>query len=179
MIKGDHTMYFLKKNALNVIIFILIFGVIGTIINLVVPAGSYEYEEYYTIDGEVSPNMSGTFNALINDNVNNQFVEKTAMVTHNANSNILQLNISTNSRDDISTVKSQVDNIIADQGYIVSETNGANSYQTENTILKIFIIVLSLFIGLIIGLIISLLNRNISSDEDFEYYLGEKTLGTF
>lgn len=179
MIKGDHTMYFLKKNALNVIIFVLIFGVLGTIINLVVPAGSYEYEEYYTIDGEVSPNTNGTLNALLNDSVNNQFVEKAATISKHPDSNILQLNISTNSRDDISTVKSQVDNIIADQGYIVSETNGANSYQTENTILKIFIIVLSLFIGLIIGLVISLLNRNISSDEDFEYYLGEKTLGTF
>src|SRR5690625_439641 len=98
-------MYFLKKNALNVIIFVLIFGVIGTIINLVVPAGSYEYEEYYTIDGEVSPNMSGTLNVLLNDNVNNQFVEKTATVSHDSNSNILQVNINTNSQDDIGTVK--------------------------------------------------------------------------
>jgi len=116
---------------------------------------------------------------LLNDNVNNQFVEKTATVSHDSNSNILQVNINTNSQDDIGTVKSQVDNIISDQGYIISETNGANTYQTENTVLKIFIIVISLFVGLIIGLVISLLNRNISSDEDFEYYLGEKTLGTF
>src|SRR5699024_1191628 len=117
--------------------------------------------------------------ALINDNVNNQFTKKAATISQHPDSNILQLNISTNSREDISTVKSQVDNIIADQGYIISETNGANSFQTENTSLKIFIIVISLFVGLIIGLVISLLNRNISTDEDFEYYLGEKTLGTF
>src|SRR5699024_7738973 len=162
-------MYFLKKIALNVIIFVLIFGVIGTIINLVVPAGSYEHEEYYTIDGEVSPNMSGTLNALINDIVNNQLVENTAMVSHDQISNILQVNINTNSRGDIGTVKSQVDDIISEQGYIISETNGANTFQTENTSLKIFIIVISLFVGLIIGLVISLLNRNISTDEDFEY----------
>ena len=172
-------MYFLKKNALNVIIFVLIFGVIGTLINLVIPAGSYEYEEHYTIEGEISPNTTGELNALLNENVNNQFIEKAAAVTHHPESNILQLNIHTDSRSNIDAVKTQVDNIISEQGYSVSEASGANIYQLENNVLKIFIIVLSLFVGLIIGLVVSLLNKRISTDEDFEYYLGEKTLGTF
>ena len=172
-------MYFLKKNALNVIIFVLIFGVIGTLINLVIPAGSYEYEEYYTTEGDVSPNTSGELNALLNENVNNQSIEKTAEITQQPDSNILQLNIHTDNRNNISAVKSQVDNIISEQGYSVSGTSGANIYQVENNAFKIFIIVLSLFIGFIIGLVVSLLNRSISTDEDFEHYLDEKTLGTF
>ena len=172
-------MYFLKKNALNVIIFVLIFGVIGTLINLVIPAGSYEYEEHYTIEGDVSPNTTGELNGLLNENVNNQFIEKTAEIKHQPESNILQLNIHTDNRNNVDAVKSQVDNIISEQGYSVSATNGANIYQVENNALKIFIIVLSLFVGFIIGLVVSLLNRSISTDEDFEYYLGEKTLGTF
>lgn len=172
-------MYFLKKNALNVIIFVLIFGVIGTLINLVIPAGSYEYEEHYTIEGDVSPNATGELNALLNENVNNQFTEKSAVISHQPGSNILQLNIHTESRSNIDAVKSQVDNIISDQGYSVAGTSGANIYQVENNAFKIFIIVLSLFIGFIIGLVVSLLNRSISTDEDFEHYLDEKTLGTF
>src|SRR5699024_1122738 len=172
-------MYFLKKNALNVIIFVLIFGVIGTLINLVIPAASYEYEEHYTIEGDVSPNTSGELNTLLNENVNNQSIEKTALISQQPGSNILQLNIHTDSRSNIEAVKTQVDNIISEQGYSVVDTSGANIYQVENNALKIFIIVLSLFIGLIIGLVVSLLNKNISTDEDYEYYLGEKTLGTF
>lgn len=172
-------MYFLKKNALNVIIFVLIFGVIGTLINLVIPAASYEYEEHYTIEGDVSPNTSGELNTLLNENVNNQSIEKTALISQQPGSNILQLNIHTYSRSNIEAVKTQVDNIVSEQGYSVAGTSGANIYQVENNALKIFIIVLSLFIGLIIGLVVSLLNKNISTDEDYEYYLGEKTLGTF
>lgn len=172
-------MYFLKKNALNVIIFVLIFGVIGTLINLVVPAQSYEYEEYYTLDGEISPNTGSSLNALLNDNVNNQFVEKVVNVNHDFNSNILQLNINTGNREDIDAIKTQTDEIILGQDYTIIDSNGANTYQIENTGLKITIIILSLFTGLVIGVVISLLNRKISTDDDFEYYLGEKTLGTF
>lgn len=172
-------MYFLKKNALNVIIFVLIFGVIGTLINLVVPAGSYEYEEYYTIEGDVSPNATGELNASLNDNVNNQFNEKAAVITQQPDSNILQLNIHTTDRNNVDAVSSQVNNIISEQGYSVTDISGSNIYQLENNALKIFIIVLSLFVGLIIGLVVSLLNKSISTDDDYEHYLGEKTLGTF
>ena len=172
-------MYFLKKNALNVIIFVLIFGVIGTLINLVIPSGSYDYEEHYTIEGDITPNTSSELNALMNENINNQFTEKTAALSHQPGSNRFELSIHTDDRGDIDAVRSKVNNIIDEQGYSVGGTAGANIYQVENNALKIFIIVLSLFVGFIIGLVVSLLNRNISTDEDFEHYLGEKTLGTF
>src|SRR5699024_7148372 len=119
-------MYFLKRNALNVIIFVLIFGVIGTLINLVIPSGSYEYEEHYTIEGDITPNTSSELNALLNENINNQFTEKTAAFSHHPDSNKFELNIYTDDRGDIDAVRSQVNNIITEQGYSVGETAGAN-----------------------------------------------------
>lgn len=172
-------MYLIKKNALNIIITVLIFGVIGTLINLIIPAHSYEYEEYYTLDGDVSPNTAGELNIQLNTDVNSRFSEKAVSVTGNRDSNIIRMDISTSDRDQIAAIRSEANDVIAEQNYMVSGTDGAATYQVENTILKMSIIILSLFTGLIVGLVVSLLNRNISTEEDFEHYLGEKTLGTF
>lgn len=172
-------MHFLKRNGLNIIIFILLFGVIGMLINMLMPASSYEYEAYYTIEGEVSPNTSGELNILMNENVNNQFVEKTVKIEHYYPSNIIQVNIDVRDRSIIGPVISQVNELITGQGYSMSEMGGSNIYLHENTMLKIFITIFSLFIGLIVGLLVSLLNKNISTDEDYEHYLTEKVLGTF
>lgn len=172
-------MYFLKKNSLNVILFILIFGVIGTLINFVVPVQSYDYEEYYTLEGEVQPNTTSVLNTLANEQINVNHPEKAVEVNHETGSNMIQLNIHANNQGDIETIKSEFDSIVTENGFVVDDTRGVNIYETENTFLKVFILVASLFIGLIIGVVVSLMTRNISTEEDFEYYLGEKTLGTF
>lgn len=172
-------MYFLKKNSLNVILFVLIFGVIGTLVNFVIPVQSVDYEEYYTLEGDVTPNTSSELNVLANEQINADYPVKAVEATHEAETNILELNIHATNREDVDIIKSQFDTIITDEGYTISDTGGANVYETENTFLKVFILVASLFIGLIIGIVVSLLTRNISTEEDFEYYLGEKTLGTF
>lgn len=172
-------MYFLKKNSLNVIIFILLFGVIGTLINFVVPVQSYDYEEYYTLEGNVDPNTSAVLNALANEQINSDYTVKAAEVSHEEGSNVIGLNIHAEDREDIGGIQSQFDDILTGEGYSIESTSGADIYETENTFLKVFILVASLFIGLIIGVVVSLLTRNISTKEDFEYYLGEKTLGRF
>lgn len=172
-------MYFLKKNSLNVIMFILLFGVLGTLINFIIPVQSIDYEEYYTLEGDVPPNTSSILNTMANEQINAESSVKTVEISHDAGSSMIQLNIHTNSRDNIEGIKSQFDSILSDSGYSVSDTRGMNIYETENTFLKVFILVASLFVGLVIGIIFSLLTRNISTEEDFEYYLGEKTLGSF
>ena len=172
-------MHFFKKNGLNIIIFVLIFGVVGTLINLVIPTQSYDYEEYYTLEGDISPETVGALNIIANERVNSEFPVKTVEIEQEAGSNIFQLNIHTDNSDYIDPIQSQFESTLNDEGYTVNDTSGANLYRMEHTFLKAFIVVISLFAGFVVGTVSALLNRNISTEADFEHYLGEKTIGTF
>lgn len=173
-------MYFLKKNLVNIIIITLAFGLIGTVVNFFIPPSSTTYEEYYTLESGLEPNAIANLNIQFNESVNN--ASNNVQVVHvegQSGSNKLGLTINTESGISFASIKAQAIDIMAEEGVVTLESNGLNVYESQNDALKIIIILLSLLIGAGIGLVIALGNRNISTEEDIQHYLGERTLGTF
>ena len=64
-------MYFLKKNLVNILIWTLAFGVLGTAVNFFIPPSSTTYEEYYTLESGLEPNTIANLNIEFNETVNN------------------------------------------------------------------------------------------------------------
>ena len=173
-------MYFIKKNLLNIIICVLAFGVIGTAVNFFIPPSSTTYEEYYTLENGLEPNSIANLNIQLNETVNNVSENiKVASVEGQSGSDILSLIINTEAGINYNSIHAQAMDIIADEGIVTADNAGMNMYETPNTALKSLIILMSLLIGAAIGIIMALNNRNISTEEDIQHYLGERTLGTF
>lgn len=173
-------MYFIQKNLLNVLIVALTFGVMGTVINFFVPSSSTTYEEYYILDGELSPNAIANLNIELNKTINNNSdTIKIAKAEGQTNSNMLQLTINAEAGMSYSSIQKQVMNLLAEQNITVSDSEIYKIYSEKNVLLKLIIILLSLLTGTVIGILSALNDRNISTEEDVQYYLGEKTLGTF
>lgn len=173
-------MYFLKKNLLNIIICVLIFGVIATVVNFFIPPSSTTYEEYYTLESGLEPNSIANLNVQLNETVNKSSNNiKVAGVEGQSGSNMLKLVISTESGINYKSIHAEAMDVIADSGIVTSDSHGLLTYETANTALKTIIVLLGLLIGAAVGIVTALNNRNISSEEDIQHYLGERTLGTF
>lgn len=173
-------MYFLKKNLVNIIIITLAFGLIGTVVNFFIPPSSTTYEEYYTLESGLEPNAIANLNIQFNESVNNASNNvQIARVEGQSGSNKLGLTINTESGISFDSIQAQAIDIMVEEGVVTTESNGLNVYEAQNDALKIIIILISLLIGAGIGLVIALGNRNISTEEDIQHYLGERTLGTF
>lgn len=173
-------MYFIKKNLLNIIICVLAFGVIGTAVNFFIPPSGTTYEEYYTLESGLEPNTIANLNIQLNTSVNNASENiKVASVDGEASSNILQLEINTEPGIEYTSIQSQVMDLLSEEGLVVSDSTVFELYETQNTALKTIIILISLLIGAAVGILTAMNNRNISTEEDIQHYLGERTLGTF
>jgi len=173
-------MYFIKKNLLNIIICVLAFGVIGTAVNFFIPPSSTTYEEYYTLESGLEPNSIANLNIQLNETVNNASDNiRVASVEGQSGSDMLKLVIGTESGINYNSIHAQAMDIIAGEGIVTADSAGLNTFETANTALKLIIILISLLIGAAAGIIIALNNRNISTEEDIQHYLGERTLGTF
>ncbi|WP_213810174.1 hypothetical protein [Jeotgalicoccus sp. WY2] len=173
-------MYFIKKNLLNIVICILAFGVIGTAVNFFIPPSGTTYEEYYTLESELAPNTIANLNIQLNETINNASENiKVADVTGQSGSNILQLTIHTEAGIEYISIQNQVMDMLTEEGLAVSDSVVFEMYTEQNTLLKALIILLSLLIGAAVGIMTALNNRNISTEEDIQHYLGERTLGTF
>lgn len=173
-------MYFIKKNLLNIVICILAFGVIGTVVNFFIPPSGTTYEEYYTLESELAPNTIANLNIQLNETVNNASENiKVADVKGQSGSNILQLTINTEAGIEYVSIQNQVMDLLSEEGLFVSDSTVFEMYAEQNTLLKVLIILLSLLIGAAVGIMTALNNRNISTEEDIQHYLGERTLGTF
>ena len=173
-------MYFIKKNLLNIIICVLAFGVIGTAVNFFIPPSGTTYEEYYTLESGLEPNTIANLNIQLNTSVNNASENiKVASIDGEASSNILQLEINTEPGIEYTSIQSQVMDLLSEEGLVVSDSTVFELYETQNTALKTIIILISLLIGAAVGILTAMNNRNISTEEDIQHYLGERTLGTF
>ncbi|CAD2077644.1 hypothetical protein GCM10007275_06780 [Jeotgalicoccus coquinae] len=173
-------MYFIKKNLINIIICVLAFGVIGTAVNFFIPPSSTTYEEYYTLESGLEPNSIANLNIQLNETVNNASDNiRVASVEGQSGSDMLKLVIGTESGINYNSIHAQAMDIIAGEGIVTADSAGLNTFETPNTALKLIIILISLLIGAAAGIIIALNNRNISTEEDIQHYLGERTLGTF
>lgn len=173
-------MYFIKKNLLNIVICILAFGVIGTAVNFFIPPSGTTYEEYYTLESELAPNTIANLNIQLNETINNATENiKVADVEGQSGSNILQLTINTEAGIEHVSIQNQVMDLLSEEGLFVSDSVVFEIYAEQNTLLKALIILMALLIGAAVGIMTALNNRNISTEEDIQHYLGERTLGTF
>lgn len=173
-------MYFLKKNILNIIICMLSFGVLATVVNFFIPPSSTTYEEYYTLETALEPNSIADLNILLNDTINNSSDNiHVAELYGQTNSNLLQLTITTESGINYDSIHSQVHDILESEGFVITENVSQLTYETSNEALQIIIVMLGLIIGTVVGIILAVNNNNINTEEDIQYYLNERTLGTF
>lgn len=173
-------MYFLKKNLLNIIIWTLALGVVGTAVNFFIPPSSTTYEEYYTLESGLEPNTIANLNIQFNETVNKASDNiLVAAADGQSGSDILHLTITTEPGINYNSIQAQAMDILAEDVVLTPDSTAPNVYETQNDALKIIIILLSLLIGAGIGIVTALSNRNISTEEDIEHYLGERTLGTF
>ena len=173
-------MYFIKKNLLNIVICILAFGVIGTAVNFFIPPSGTTYEEYYTLESELAPNTIANLNIQLNETINNASENiKVADVEGQSGSNLLQLTVNTEAGIEHVSIQNQVMDLLSEEGMAVADSVVFEIYSEQNTLLKALIILLSLLIGAAVGVMTALNNRNISTEEDIQHYLGERTLGTF
>lgn len=173
-------MYFIKKNLLNIIICVLAFGVIGTAVNFFIPPSGTTYEEYYTLESGLEPNSIANLNIQLNETVNNASENiKVANLEGQSESNIVKLTINTEAGIEYVSIQNQVMDLLTEEGMVITDSNVFEMYSEQNTALKLIIIVISLLVGAAVGIITALNNRNISTEEDIQHYLGERTLGTF
>ena len=173
-------MYFLKKNLVNILIWTLAFGVLGTAVNFFIPPSSTTYEEYYTLESGLEPNTIANLNIEFNETVNNASDNiPVAAADGQSGSDILQLVINTEAGINYNSIHAQAMDILAAEGVVTSDSLASNVYEAENGVLKIIVILLALLIGAGIGIVTALGNRNISTEEDIQHYLDERTLGTF
>lgn len=171
-------MYIVKKNLSNIIICILIFGLLGTIVNLFIVPQSSTHEEYYTIESTLEQNTIANLNVELNNSVNN-ISDSVKVAEVSGGGNVIGLNIVTASGINYESVRAQTLDVLNNQGITLSDNISTNIYEEENNILKIAIILLGLIIGLVLGLIVAVKNKNISTEDDIQHFLGERTLGTF
>src|SRR5699024_3450156 len=138
------------------------------------------YEEYYTLQSGLEPNTSATLNIQFNETVNKASDNiLVAAADGQSGSDILHLTITTQPGSNYNSIQAQPIEIPAEEVGLPHDSTAPNVYETQNDALKIIIILLSLLIGAGIGIVTALSNRNISTEEDIEHYLGERTLGTF
>lgn len=173
-------MYFIKKNLLNIIICVLAFGVIGTAVNFFIPPSGTTYEEYYTLESGLEPNSIANLNIQLNETVNNASENiKVANIEGQSGSNIVKLTINTEAGIEYVSIQNQVMDLLTEERMVITDSKVFEMYSEQNTALKLIIISISLLVGAAVGIITALNNRNISTEEDIQHYLGERTLGTF
>lgn len=173
-------MYFVKKNILNIIICMLCFGVLATVVNFFIPPSSTTYEEYYTLETALEPNSIADLNILLNESVNKSSNNvHVAELNGQANSNLLSLSITTEAGINYNSIHAQVHDMLFEEGIVVQDNVSQLTYESQNDALQIIIVILGLIIGAVVGIILAVNNKNINTEEDIQYYLNERTLGTF
>lgn len=173
-------MYFIRKNLLNILISMLVFGILGTFVNLFLPHSSSTYEEYYTIENEINPNTIANLNVKLNENVNNNaYNRKIVSIEGQTYSDILKINLLIPEQLEYESIKDRVIDVLSEEQIVIIETIDVNVYKAENNLFKMFIILLSLTIGIIIGILQAVFNKKLTTEDDISHYLDERTLGTF
>lgn len=172
-------MYFLKRNLSTIILYMLVFGVIGTMIAFFLMSDTYDYDEYYSLSDPLSTTQEDELSIQLNQTINNNYNNRVTKLEYSPESQYLQLSIDSASSDEISSIKSQFNELLDSNGIFYTEDIDSAVSMDGQYFYKALLIILSLIIGIIVGLLHSTMDRRIKSDEDVKNYLGQKSLGTF
>src|SRR5699024_5389527 len=172
-------MYFLKRNFKTIILYILSFGVVGTIAALLLVSNTYNYEEYYSVSEPLSTTQEDELSIQLNQSVNSHFDYKVASLDYSSESQYLQLTIDEASSEELSTIKSQFNEILDNSNISYSENIDTTISADGQSLHKTIVIVLSLIIGLFLGVIHAVMDKRIRTDEYVDYYLDQKSIGIF
>lgn len=171
-------MYFLKKNLLNILIWMLLFGVIAVVFNILVPSHSHSYEEFYEVNG-LEYETIAEINIALNDSVNQEYGHKAVEVVRYGETEYVQLLMHEVPQNDISSIRNDVQRLLIAEADDFSDGHGIAVYFNGGYLTKFIVILSMMMVGLIVGLALSTRNTNIRTKEDIEEYLNEKTIGTF
>src|SRR5699024_11180707 len=127
-------MYLLKKHILNIIICMLVFGVLSTVVNIFIPPSNTTYEEYYTLETTLEPNSIANLNIALAESVNEASDKgEVVNVDGQANSDILNLTITTETGLDYESIKAEAMDVLSEKGFTTGEELSSKTYITENT----------------------------------------------
>ncbi|WP_145284513.1 hypothetical protein [Salinicoccus cyprini] len=163
---------------MDILVFALIVGSAGTFISALVFPQTFDYEEFYLLDNELSAEQYSNISIQVNEMINNDET-RLAETVHREGSNTIELKINDANKGTIEGVKTEFDEILSTMGLSFTDDNGTQWNPINNFLPKVVTIIISILIGTIIGVVYALGNRRVMSDEDVKHYLGQKTLGTF
>jgi len=172
-------MYFLKRNFKTIALYMLSLGVIGTIVTFFNVDNTYKYEEYYSLSEPLSTTQEDELVIKLNQEVNSSFDNRLAVLNYSPDSQYLQLTISGSTSDEISSIRTQFNEILDNHDVSYTENIDITITPDNQIIFKIIIIILGLMFGLILGVIHSILDKRVRTDEDVDVYLNQKSLGIF
>ncbi|WP_020006180.1 hypothetical protein [Salinicoccus albus] len=172
-------MYFLKRNIRSIIIYMLVFGVIGTIASYFLLGNTYDYETYYPLDENLTPSQEQKLSDQVNQSMAADSDDGMVSVQYDSDAGHLRIEMRSVTSNDVSSVSSDFENILDAQG--ITYDAGADVSVTVNGqyIARASVIGVLILLGLIAGMIHSLLDRRVKSDEDVHHYLDEKVIGKF
>lgn len=171
-------MYFLKRNLLNILIWMLLFAVVAVVFNILVPSHSYSYEEYYEVNG-LEYEAIANVNIELNDTVNQEYSHKAVELVRYGDTEFVQLLMHEVPRDDISVIRNDVQRLLIAESADFTDGQGIAVYFNGGYLTKFIVIATMTVIGLIVGLALSLRRNNLRTEEDLEAMINEKTIGTF
>src|SRR5699024_6300723 len=105
-------MYFLKRNFKTIALYMLSLGVIGTIVTFFNVDNTYKYEEYYSLSEPLSTTQEDELVIKLNQEVNSSFDNRLTVLNYSPDSQYLQLTISGSTSDEISSIRTQFNEIL-------------------------------------------------------------------
>lgn len=171
-------MYFLKRNLLNILIWMLLFAVAAVVFNILIPTHSYSYEEYYEVNG-LEYEAIANVNIELNETVNQDHGHKAVELVRYGETEFVQLLMHEVTRDEINTIRNDVQRLLLAEADDFTDGNGIAVYFNGGYLAKFIVISVMTMIGLIVGLALALRRSNLRTEEDIEAFVNEKTIGTF
>ena len=171
-------MYFLKRNLLNILIWMLLFAVLAVVFNILVPSHSYSYEEYYEVEG-LELEAIANVNIELNDTVNQEHGHKAVEVVQYGDTEYVQLLMHEVQNSEISSIRNDVQRLLLDESVQFTDGQGMAVFFNGGYLTKFIVIAAMSVLGLIVGLALALNRSNLRTEEDIEAYTNEKIIGTF
>src|SRR5699024_9296864 len=125
-------------------------------------------EEYYSLSEPLSTTQEDELVIKLNQEVNSSFDNRLAVLNYSPDSQYLQLTISGSTSDEISSIRTQFNEILDNHDVSYTENIDITITPDNQIIFKIIIIILGLMFGLILGVIHSILDKRVRTDEDVD-----------
>ncbi|MDB0579513.1 hypothetical protein [Salinicoccus roseus] len=168
-------MHFLKRNYETIILYILVFGVLGTIVARMAADSVYSYEAEYSLNDGGIEGFEENVSFVLDD------IEEARGfgVEYDEGFSYISLTADEVTSIEVSELNKRMENLLNENGiYDYSHVN-SRTLLDGNYSLKAIIIFIFLVAGLIAGLFHSGRNRRITTEKDVQYYLKQESLGSF